>query len=416
MHSRIGLKTRYIGNEWFDRVRDCVDEAKKTGLETWLYDEDRWPSGAAGGLVTRDPRYRSRLLHFSKQDVREPYSWPDCPYTYVYEAVFEGDKLRKYKKLESPRDVQTFEPGTWILEFTMKTCKTIPWFNNGAHLNEMDEAAVAKFIDVTHEAYLREVGKEFGKDIPGIFTDEACANPMMRPLWGWEVGIPWTECFAEKALEWFGEDLTQHLPELVYDVAGQSCSRARYYYFRTRSRLFTESFCKQIGQWCEKHHLLFTGHMLEEAPVQNSVSVIGSLMPGYQYFQAPGIDVLTQYSLEYLAAKQCVSVARQCGRKWITSELYGCTGWETTFEAYKFSGDWQAALGITLRCPHLAWYSIGRRVQTRLSGFDSFSFSLVEIFPFCRRLFLTVKRYVVFRRTCGRPCNHSSGRIFLSGL
>ncbi len=31
----------------------------------WLYDEDRWPSGAAGGYVTRDVRYRARHLLFT---------------------------------------------------------------------------------------------------------------------------------------------------------------------------------------------------------------------------------------------------------------------------------------------------------------------------------------------------------------
>ena len=31
-------------------------------MEAWLYDEDRWPSGPAGGLVTKNPSYRFRFL------------------------------------------------------------------------------------------------------------------------------------------------------------------------------------------------------------------------------------------------------------------------------------------------------------------------------------------------------------------
>ena len=48
MHSRVGLETPYLGTEWMEAVKACVDEAKKVGMDAWLYDEDRYPSGAAG--------------------------------------------------------------------------------------------------------------------------------------------------------------------------------------------------------------------------------------------------------------------------------------------------------------------------------------------------------------------------------
>lgn len=63
MHSRVGLKTPYLGKEWFDCIRASIDEAKKQSLTPYLYDEDRWASGAAGGFVTRDPRYRAWILY-----------------------------------------------------------------------------------------------------------------------------------------------------------------------------------------------------------------------------------------------------------------------------------------------------------------------------------------------------------------
>ena len=37
----------------------------------WLYDEDRWPSGAAGGYVTKTPRYRQRRMVFTTQERQE---------------------------------------------------------------------------------------------------------------------------------------------------------------------------------------------------------------------------------------------------------------------------------------------------------------------------------------------------------
>lgn len=40
------------------------------------------------------------------------------------------------------------------------------------------------------------------------------------------------------------------------------------------------------------------------------------------------------------------------------SELYGVTGWDFDFRRHKTYGDWQAALGVTFRVPHLAWVSM----------------------------------------------------------
>ena len=66
LHARVGLATEYLGDEWFKCVDAAVDEASKLGMKAWLYDEDRWPSGAAGGLVTQNPEYRMRKLCFTE--------------------------------------------------------------------------------------------------------------------------------------------------------------------------------------------------------------------------------------------------------------------------------------------------------------------------------------------------------------
>ena len=71
MHSRVGLVTEYLGKEWFQLINTCADYGKEQGLENWIYDEDRWPSGSAGGLVTRDKTNRMKHIRMNIGDMNE---------------------------------------------------------------------------------------------------------------------------------------------------------------------------------------------------------------------------------------------------------------------------------------------------------------------------------------------------------
>ena len=56
----------------------------------YLYDEDRWPSGAAGSLVTRTPRYRQKVLVFVCADDKsrkQPGRWGLAP---SYSIIAKG--------------------------------------------------------------------------------------------------------------------------------------------------------------------------------------------------------------------------------------------------------------------------------------------------------------------------------------
>ncbi len=54
IHPRPGLITEYLSERWFQLVRYTVDKAAKLGMEVWLYDENSYPSGFAGGHVPAD--------------------------------------------------------------------------------------------------------------------------------------------------------------------------------------------------------------------------------------------------------------------------------------------------------------------------------------------------------------------------
>ncbi|KAL1843170.1 hypothetical protein VTK73DRAFT_10064 [Phialemonium thermophilum] len=97
--------------------------------------------------------------------------------------------------------------------------------------------------------------------------------------------------------------------------------------------------------------------MMYEEKLSTQTGSLGEAMRCYRRMQLPGIDILCD-AREYTTAKQAQSVARQYGRCGVISETYGVTNWTFTFAGHKGSGDWQAALGVNVRCPHLAWYSM----------------------------------------------------------
>lgn len=78
---------------------------------------------------------------------------------------------------------------------------------------------------------------------------------------------------------------------------------------------------------------------------------------GYRHFTIPGIDILCD-NHEYTTAKQAQSAAHQYGREGVMSELYGVTGWDFDFRRHKAQGDWQAALGVTLRVLSVSWVTM----------------------------------------------------------
>lgn len=113
----------------------------------------------------------------------------------------------------------------------------------------------------------------------------------------------------------------------------------------------------QIGEWCSEHGIAMTGHVLGEEHLSSQAGTVGDCMHCYRPMALPGVDILCDFR-EYTTVKQASSVARQNGKEGTVSELYGVTQWDCDFKTYKLQGDWQAALGITVRIPHLSHMSL----------------------------------------------------------
>ena len=383
LHSRTGMDTPYLSEEFMELISYAHEKAGELGLKAWLYDEDRWPSGFGGGLVTKREEYRSRFLVWSPR----PYIEGELPEESkkgstaqavrsrsrkllgVYQVESQDGFLSAYHRLsenetnfpskeEEFQDLDSGEDWTTWCAY-LEVGGDNPWFNNQSYVDTLNPEAVKAFLDSTYERYKDKLGKDFGTLIPAIFTDEPQFTPKQRASGidaRKEVILPFTDKLPELFQEAYGLDLLDYLPELFYDKE-QEYSYIRYCYHQLVSSLFAKSYAMQIGKWCETSKIALTGHLMEEPLLSSQTRYVGEAMLSYAGFQIPGIDILCDRR-EFTTAKQAQSAVHQFDREAMASELYGVTNWDYDFRGHKLQGDWQAALGVTLRAPHLAWTSM----------------------------------------------------------
>ncbi len=362
IHSRTGLETEYLGAEWFDLVRACAEKAAAAGMEVWLYDEDRWPSGTCGGAVTKERKNRLRFLSLYDSDEEALAQAEVCGILSRYAVKCEQDgkgedRLVDCYRVASAAEVKT---GYRYAVFAEEEQACENFYNGYTYINAMDREVTALFLESTHEQYARHCKDLFGTVIKGIFTDEPHRGALFNGF-----GItnanrsrmaPYTAGLEKIFHEKFGREFV--IPELYWRKKGEDFNRTAADYIDVVDELFTQNFAKPCLEWCAAHGIKLTGHILHEDSLSIQTSLTGSCMRYYEYMDYPGIDVLAENNNVYWAAKQCASVARQLGKKYVLSELYGCTGWGMTLNRYKAAGDWQALFGINLRCPHLSWYTM----------------------------------------------------------
>ena len=348
MHSRVGLITEYLGDEWFDIINACTEYGDKVGMENWLYDEDRWPSGTAGGIVTEKKEFRQKFIRMNTGITDNAFIAFSCRLDGV--NIYDIEPYNKDNQTD--KDIISFE----IIE---RPCS--PEYNGNTYLDTMKKEATEAYIKSTHEKYKKYCGEKIGSSIKGIFTDEPHRGELMisvvRDSMDYTYCAPYTDNLFEIFKDRWGYDLKEHLPELFLKKDGEDVSKVKWHYSEVVAGLFVENFVKPIGEWCSDNNMILTGHLLHEDTLSAGAIMAGSLMRCYEHMEYPGVDILGQNN-HYNIVKQLSSVAHQCGKKHLLSELYGATGWEMRLEDYKNMGDWQALMGIDLRCPHLSWYTM----------------------------------------------------------
>jgi len=358
VHPRPGLMTPYLSDEWFGLWKAALDEAERLDMNVWIYDENSYPSGFAGGLVPAAmPESRVRGLVLSDQaaprwgeDVHAVYRLTDDGYENVTAKARAGDL-----------------PGGKHLVAKWKEAPSSGWFGGYYYVDLLKPGVTEKFIEVTFDAYAKHIGEHFGRRLPGIFTDE----PHLMS-WG---GFHWNEHLRDEFTKRWGYDMEDHFPALLRPVG--DWRRIRHNYHQLLLEQFVEHWGKPCYEWCERHGLEFTGHYWEHGWPGTAHGPDNMAM--YAWHQRPAIDCLmNQYSEEVhaqfgnvRAVKELSSVANQLGRERTLCEAYGAGGWELRFEDMKRIGDWLYVLGVNTLDEHVSYITIrGARKRDHPQSFS----------------------------------------------
>ena len=228
------------------------------------------------------------------------------------------------------------------------------WYAGFTYVDLIMPGVTEKFISITMDGYQESVGEEFGKTIPGIFTDEpniSTENGSLR----------WTpDLFEQFELHW-NYRLENHLPSLFLETG--DWKKVRHDYYSLLLDLFIERWSIPWYKYTEEHNLAWTGHYWEHGWPNPKHG--GDNMAMYAYHQLPGIDLLFNNWQErpdqfgnIRNVRELSSAASQFGRARTLCEAYGASGYELSFEDMKRNGDWMYALGVNMMNQHLSYQSV----------------------------------------------------------
>ena len=311
------MQPEYLSPEYLEIYRQVVAEAKSLGMTSWLYDEGGWPSGGAAGLVMdSDPEQRFAVRVIGNDDNRSN------------------------------------ELTTKVLPYDAKS-------GRNTYPSMIEPGATERFLEITHEAYKRTVGEEFGKSIRLAFTDEPAPHTGRTGRW---LGI--ASDFEDEFRKRKGYSFASVAAEVrsVFTPWSETYARHRIDYCDVISDLFVERYVLPLRAWCRKNGLLSSGHFCgDEGPsVSSALMCKGAILRNLRGEDAPGIDTIWRQlypshgfqsgdaGRQAPIPRYAASAARQNGSRYVMSESLGVYGNAIPPHVVKWVCDYQLVRGVNL--------------------------------------------------------------------
>jgi hypothetical protein len=377
---------KYLSPAHMEQVKFTVAEAAKRGMRLWIQDESDYPSGFAGGNISR--LYPQLGMQGIVADIRvhvvpgQTLTMPAPPDTLAIFATKTStdQQIQGVIPIPVPANGQLRwtvpaqgstpnEPRlTWEVVFVRHVYVSSPTRNfnreDGTRAKDalyslidyLDPEATRAFLKITHETYRQAVGDEFGKIVLGFFGDEP----------DYSSAIPWTPKLLEEFEQRKGYDLKPYIPSFFVGrgaEATEETRRARADYYDVWSAIFQNSFFGEQAEWCKKYNVEYLVHLNHEETMIALEHSEGDYFRDNRYVEVPGIDNLNQlvpdavhrpdgtWNINNNFPKLASSAAHLFGKPKVWAEEGGGVGIDG-----KYQLDFQLVRGVTalqLRVPVL---------------------------------------------------------------
>jgi len=323
----------YLRNEthWATFLK-AVEASHSSGLVTWIYDEDGYPSASAGGLVLEtNPDLEALVLAY------DPSQSDPFVLRRAYEFTHASNNF--YAKRRYP--------------------------------NLLEDAATRLFLEKTHDAYVKRLGGDFNRCITTFFTDEPSLmavdlgpldkgrtvdtpDPNVKPL----PTVPWCSDLPKVYQERYGQDLMP-LRLSLFQGDSEPDQQIRRQFWKLVADLVAERFTGRIQEWCLAHHVASSGHLLHEESLLHHAPLYGDSLLCLSRLDIPGMDMLSskpnhvvlggsRTHTGWMAALLPASTAFfNGGRKIMTEVSDFAEGGKASLQEMLATAAWQAAFGVT---------------------------------------------------------------------
>ncbi len=303
---------KYLHNDraWAD-VEANLDDAIKRKMGAWVYDEDAYPSGAAGGLtVDGHPEYVSygvyQLTQLGKGHRSLTVNLPKGSQRLIAAVLYPMDKgklrFRDGRVIPYSPVSATTEgmDGDWA--FCVYAAKKMlghperrnTWYNHGEYPNLLNADAVKRYIAITHEAYRQHFGSRF-RYLTAFYTGEPSLATVANFEFteavraNGEAYLPWDDSIQQAFRADHGYELLPCLAAMYLPQSDEG-NIIRRHFWQTVGNLMSKNFFGQIADWCAKNGSSLSGHLLLEEWMSCHVSLYGNFMQSMEHFKIAGYD------------------------------------------------------------------------------------------------------------------------------
>ena len=241
VHPRPGLITEYVSDKWYELFRYTVKKGKELGMNVWIYDENSYPSGFGGGNVPAQ-----MPESYNQGQGLQPTDVTTLPADLSKYFIVLKNENGTYTDITASAQSEVGKTGSYTLMSKTYQPKS-GWYGGFSYVDLLYPGVTQKFLSITIPGYKKAFGSEFGKTVPGVFTDE----PQIES----PGGIRWTPDLFDVFKKQWGYDLKLTLPSLWKEEG--EWKKVRNNYVGTLLKLFIERWAQPSGEYYETYMIDF---------------------------------------------------------------------------------------------------------------------------------------------------------------